>query len=219
MLGAVPLDPDAASVALNAAATTEPVSAVAPTFARRVDRYLWVSSVSSALLLGPLAGFAVGVIARAWMRLVANDPEFTWSGTVAIVAVFTTVGALKGLALAVRLRGWRPAAQAVIRVLAAISIVLLAPAQGLVMFPALAFMALAMGRRNWSTPVRVGLVAVALIESFVVAVVFFDLPVGREILGWFLMVVLYAAMALALSVNLRPLARSLGNSSAPLKAT
>ena len=31
------------------------------------------------------------------------------------------------------------------------------------MFPALAFMALAMGRRNWSTPVRVGLVAVALI--------------------------------------------------------
>ena len=167
----------------------------------------WISSAGAAVLLGPLAGLAFGIAARAWMRLVADDPEFTWSGTIAIVAVFTIVGALQGLALAVRRCGWRPRIQTFFRVLAAISMVLLAPAQGMVMFPALVLAALALGRPGWWSWVRAGLAAVALVESLAVAVVYFDLSAAREVLGWFLMVALYMSMALALALNLRPLAR------------
>ena len=47
----------------------------------------------------------MGVAARGWMRVIAEDPEFSWSGSIAIVAVFTVAGTLQGLALAVRRRG------------------------------------------------------------------------------------------------------------------
>jgi len=40
------------------------------------------------LWAGPIAGLAVVVVARAWMRWITVDPEFSWSGTIGIVVVF-----------------------------------------------------------------------------------------------------------------------------------
>ena len=42
----------------------------------------------AALLTGAVAGVLWGVVARAWMRLISADHEFSWGGTLAIVAIF-----------------------------------------------------------------------------------------------------------------------------------
>ncbi len=60
-------------------------------------------------LKGALLGIGVAVLARWWMRLVATDPEFTWSGSIAIVVVFAIFGFCSGLvgaALAGGRSGW-----------------------------------------------------------------------------------------------------------------
>src|SRR5689334_19537109 len=52
------------------------------------------------VLVGPLGGLAVGLVARWWMRLIADAPAFTWSGTLVIVAAFTVAGTGLGIAWA-----------------------------------------------------------------------------------------------------------------------
>jgi len=61
------------------------------------------------LSAGLLGGLALGVVARAWMRVIANDPEFTWHGTISIVVGFGVFGVLQANALRARHRstGWR----------------------------------------------------------------------------------------------------------------
>ncbi|MDR7253905.1 hypothetical protein J2X46_002895 [Nocardioides sp. BE266] len=63
---------------------------------------------------GALLGLVVAVLARLWMRLISDDPEFTWGGTIAILVVFTIFGACTGLVGAALSRGrsgwWRVAA-------------------------------------------------------------------------------------------------------------
>ena len=39
-----------------------------------------------------LVGVGLGVVLRIWMRLISDDPEFSWGGTIAIVTVFTLLG-------------------------------------------------------------------------------------------------------------------------------
>ena len=61
------------------------------------------------LLEGALAGALWGAVARVFMRLLADDPEFSWSGTAAIVGIAAVAGACAGLAHGARAggrRGW-----------------------------------------------------------------------------------------------------------------
>jgi len=50
-----------------------------------------------AALIGFGLGAAWGVVARAWMRLVSTEPEFSWSGTLMIVGLSGVLGLLIGL--------------------------------------------------------------------------------------------------------------------------
>ena len=63
---------------------------------------------------GALAGALWGVLARLFMRLLTDDPHFSWSGTLAIVALATVAGACVGLVHGARVSGrsrwWRLAA-------------------------------------------------------------------------------------------------------------
>ena len=63
---------------------------------------------------GALLGLVVAALARVWMRLVSEDPEFTWGGTITIAVVFMVFGACTGLVGAALARGrsgwWRVAA-------------------------------------------------------------------------------------------------------------
>lgn len=71
-----------------------------------------------AVLGGAGLGLLWGILARIWMRLIATSPEFSIPGTAAILLIATLFGALSGLALAARRRGWPGWRQSVPRGLA-----------------------------------------------------------------------------------------------------
>jgi hypothetical protein len=63
---------------------------------------VWVAIAGGAGL-----GLVWGVAARIWMRLISTKPEFTLSGTAAILVIAMLFGAFVGFAFAARRRGWQ----------------------------------------------------------------------------------------------------------------
>jgi len=64
-------------------------------------------AVWAAILSGAGLGLVWGIVARIWMRLISTKPEFTISGTAAILVIAMVFGAFVGFAFAARRRGWR----------------------------------------------------------------------------------------------------------------
>ena len=153
------------------------------------------------------AGGAVwGVVARSWMRLITEEPEFTWSGTLFIVGLFTIAATVQGCALAVRRRRWPRWAQAPVRVLAGAVALLLGAGAGMIMLPTLVCGPLAIGRTTWRRGVRVGLAAIAGANAIVLLPMLLgELSVARASAGWLAMLVVYGVIITVLSLNLRPL--------------
>lgn len=113
--------------------------------------------------LGALAGAAWGALARIWMRTAATGtPEFSWAGTLVIVALFTTAGAATGAVVVARRRGWRGPGMVILRLVGMASTLVLSLGQGALMLPTLVLGGLALARRSWPVPVRAGLGALAL---------------------------------------------------------
>lgn len=83
------------------------------------------------VLRGMLAGVVWGIAARAWMRLISPDPEFSWTGTLFILGIATVVGTLLGLA-AVGRAGRHPR---LARGLGAVAVLPLGIGAGVVMLP------------------------------------------------------------------------------------
>lgn len=54
---------------------------------------------------GLLLGAAWGVLARVWMRLISDAPEFSWSGTLMIIGLSALLGAGTGVVHAARQSG------------------------------------------------------------------------------------------------------------------
>jgi cytochrome bd-type quinol oxidase subunit 2 len=105
------------------------------------------------VLVGLLAGMAVGILARAWMRLIADDPAFTWGGTIFIVAAFTIVGAGHGVAWA-GARAVRRSTSTMARLAGAVATMALFVGAGAVMLPTVVGGALAAWRRDWRPGLR-----------------------------------------------------------------
>ncbi len=146
-----------------------------------------------------------GVVARAWMRLITEEPEFSWSGTLFIVGLFAVVATVQGCALAVRRRRWRRWAQAPVRVLAGAVALLLGAGAGIVMLPTLVCGPLAIGRTTWRRWIRIALAAVAGVNALVLLPMLLgELSVARAIAGWLAMLVVYGVIVVVLSLNLRP---------------
>lgn len=92
------------------------------------------------LLGGALCGLAWGVVARLWMRFIATDPAFTWSGTLYIVGAASLAGAAMGLTIAVR-RGWS-------KVVGILALLPLGMGAGTLALPTILFGSLAARRRT-----------------------------------------------------------------------
>ncbi|MDX1449094.1 MAG: hypothetical protein R3246_08535 [Acidimicrobiia bacterium] len=111
------------------------------------------------ILIGAGAGLAWGIAMRAWMRYISVQPEFTWSGTLFILGASTIMGTALGFAWHRRAVGgvgwWR---------LAALTLILVG-AGGAVMWPAVIFGGLALGR-PWKPWIRVSLGAIAVGSQF-----------------------------------------------------
>jgi hypothetical protein len=110
---------------------------------------------------GLFGGFALGVTARAWMRLIAEDPEFTWGGTIFIVLAFTMFGLAQAVATLICRRARRRWPRSLARVVGAVGMAPLFGAAGAVMLPTVLGGALARYRAGWTPAVRVVLAILA----------------------------------------------------------
>ncbi len=123
--------------------------------------------------LGTLSGLAVGTVARAWMRWISTDPEFSWSGTLFIVGAFTLFGAVQAGAAAARDARRSRRRTTVYRTLAAILSMSLFVGAGALMLPTVLLEGLALWRRDWWRTPRLiaaflGLAPVAFVVSEVI---------------------------------------------------
>ncbi len=130
------------------------------------------------LALGALGGFALGSVARVWMRLIAEDPEFTWSGTLFIVLGFAIFGFTQSVAAVTRRRTRRRSTMAAARSMGAVGMLPLFVGAGALMFPTVVGCGLAVARTKWPSPVRSLCLLVAAVPV---------LYVGRDLVdsfGW-----------------------------------
>ncbi len=157
---------------------------------------------------GALGGLVLGSLARAWMRLISDDPEFTWSGTMFIVIGFTFFGLTQSVAAAARRRSGLRWAVTIARVFGAIGMLPLFMAAGGMMLPTVVGAGLAKARVDWPRPLRAVLLLVA---AGPVAYVLFDLidKFGwsfRTLFGFVLLIALYSVIVWATGATMRPLA-------------
>ena len=131
------------------------------------------------------------------MRLLAGEPEFTWSGTLLIVGFFTAFGTMQGVVAGVRSRSSRHWITAPARVLGGLSYLLLGGGAGALMVPFLWTMAPAIWRPDWNRWVRAALVTVAALNVVGVIVMQFREQEFRAIhlLGLGLLILVYLATA------------------------
>lgn len=107
------------------------------------------------LALGLFGGPALGVIARAWMRLIAEDPDFTWNGTIFIVLAFTIFGLMQSIAAVARRRARRRWTLTVARVVGGVGFLPLFVGAGAIMMPTVVGGGFALNRPEWRRPFRV----------------------------------------------------------------
>jgi hypothetical protein len=116
-----------------------------------VDRRRWPRFLAAGLA----GGFTLGVVARAWMRLISKDPEFTWSGSIFIVLGFTVFGAAQAAVFGARRQNasrWRLTAM---RTIGALAMLPLFVAAGALMFPTVLGGSLALARVDWRRLTRI----------------------------------------------------------------
>ncbi len=90
------------------------------------------------------------------MRLIAEEPDFTWSGTLFIVVGFTVFGLMQSIVAVARRRSMPRGKLTSIRALGVITMLPLFGAAGALMFPTVVGGGLALARVDWR-PVTRGL--------------------------------------------------------------
>jgi hypothetical protein len=139
-------------------------------------------SALRSVLLGTAAGAGYGIALRAWMRLVATDPEFSWSGTGYIVGVFAVLGTMAGAASAVRRRGGRRAVLAVRTTGVVLSLGCFVAA-GAAMFPTVVPAGLGAARTDWPRRLRAALVLAGVTVAVAVVVSMTELSWARRLVA------------------------------------
>ena len=118
--------------------------------------------VSQTMVVGLFGGLVLGVLARAWMRFISEDPQFTWNGTLFIVGGFAVFGLTQSLVAVARGRVARRRTLTVVRAIGGIATLPLFVAAGAVMFPTVLGAGLAIARTEWRRATRAVCAVVAL---------------------------------------------------------
>ncbi len=168
--------------------------------ARTTHSALW------AIPAGLVAGLVLGVIARVWMRLIAEDPSFSWSGTLFIVGAFGVFGLVHSWVWAARMRLWRRLPLTALRAVALVLTLPIFAGAGAIMFPVVVTASLAAWRTDWHRAVRIalGVLSAPLVLFVVVSVVqeFGFAPAITVRVGLFLAI--YAVVLLAMQPAVAP---------------
>lgn len=101
------------------------------------------------LVFGLMGGLVLGATARAWMRLISTDPEFTWSGTLFIVNGFAIFGLTQAIVAVVRSRATRRWSTSIARVVGTIGLMPLFIGAGGLMMPTVVGGGLAAAHPEW----------------------------------------------------------------------
>lgn len=120
------------------------------------------------VMIGIVFGAALGILARGWMRLVSEDPEFSLSGTLFIVGVFTIWGLAQGFVVGMRRVTSRRWLVSMIRAFGVLGMLPLFLGAGAVMAPTVIFGGLGIHRSEWKLPIRLLLGLIALLPITVV---------------------------------------------------
>lgn len=113
------------------------------------------------LLRGIVGGCALGVIARLWMRLIADDPAFTWNGTIFIVVAFTIFGVTQAISSLTGERCRRRWTAAIGRVVGIAGLLPLFVGAGAIMMPTVVGGGFAAARRDSRRALRIVCLLVA----------------------------------------------------------
>lgn len=163
-------------------------------------------SVRTILLIAPVAAAALGVVARGWMRLITEDPEFSWNGTIFIVMAFTMAGAGHGLAWAARRAGVRRRCSTPARVIAALATLPIFTGAGALMLPTVVGATLAGARSDWPRFVRVLSAALAVPVPVVIALDLVESGLTPlTLLGCVLLAATYAVIVRSLYAVVAPI--------------
>jgi hypothetical protein len=97
------------------------------------------------------------------MRLISDNPEFSWSGTIFILVGFTIFGLAQSVAIATRRRARRRWTLTIARVVGVVGLLPLFVGAGSVMLPTVVAGGLAYARTDWNRVVRFVCLAVAML--------------------------------------------------------
>jgi hypothetical protein len=151
------------------------ISTPLPTASPTAHRVATTTQASLWLVpIGCAAGVALGSLARVWMRLIAEDPEFSWAGTLFIVGAFGVFGTAQALAWVGRRRQWSRPALTVVRTVAVVLTLPIFTGAGALMLPTVATASLATWRTDWHRLIRVGLAVLSAPLALYVAVEIID---------------------------------------------
>jgi hypothetical protein len=172
----------------------------------RTARPAW--TVLAALVVGALAGAVLGALARAWMRLISTEPEFTWAGSLFIVIAFAVLGLGQAISWTARHRSWRRPGVTVARVAGGVLALPIFGGAGSIMLPTVLFGALAVWRTDWPRWGRVLATLVALPTAVLIAGgIVSELGLGiRALAGLLGFVAIYLVVIVALGPTVAPFA-------------
>jgi hypothetical protein len=143
----------------------------------------------------PVAGATLGVVARCWMRLISDDPEFSWGGTIFIVLAFTIAGTGQGVAWAVRRAGVRRRWSTTARVAAGVLTLPIFAGAGAMMLPTVFGASLAGARPDWPRAARLAAALVAIPVPIIIGANLVESGITPGVLlGVVLMVATYAVV-------------------------
>ena len=137
------------AAATPATSTTTTTSTAVRTAARTTR-----PRVISTLAIGVFGGAALGIAARAWMRLISDDPEFTWGGTIFIVMAFTIFGFTQSIVAVARRRTRRRWTLTLARVIGTVGLMPIFVGAGALMVPTVVGGGLAFARVDWHRVAR-----------------------------------------------------------------
>jgi hypothetical protein len=151
------------------------------------------------MAIGLIFGTTLGVIARGWMRIISEDPEFSWEGTVFIVGIFTVWGFAQGTVIGVRSITSRRWIVTLVRVFGFLGMLPLFFAAGAIMAPTVIFGGLAIHRQAWRSIVRWLLAIGASVPVIVISVqIHGDFGWSwRLLIGIFLLLAIYGTVTMA----------------------
>lgn len=117
--------------------------------------FSWAARLEYALVpVFLVLGLLLGASARAWMRAISTNPEFTMGGTLFIVLGFSFFAAMQSIAALATQRSWRDWPRRGARCLGVVGLLPLFMGAGGLMAPAVITAALALWHPSWPRGIR-----------------------------------------------------------------